>query len=301
MKKSIQVTIILALLMLCGCGREHITVEYSEKDNITDDAGNDNNVSEKTDMGEDRDSSQGAKNDNGEYRINKYGIIEPEDECTRFIVYFPYTDSKNDRMEKWSSICNLSGVERTELLTGTEASFCVKPDNINPKYYDYYVDGDEEIKKTIDERGLYIRAHIYTANDVEGVTLFMCRKAQESLKDGWNVEEWPFRIEKNEQLELEYVDWLGDDKKHVITVDNISDRAAWYLDYERDNTTCNILMSNELYKEIFGEDHDGKNIDGLYGHESFIVQSSTNMKDAVKEAIMDNGAEEISNSFFKEE
>ena len=63
-----------------------------------------------------------------------------------------------------------------------------------------------------------------------------------------------------------------------------------------------IIFPVEKYREIFGEDHDDKNIQGLDGSEWFYVQCEEGKLDEVRKEIEKIGVHEISNTgFYKED
>lgn len=192
------------------------------------------------------------------------------DVCNRFKVYFDSNEPKEDVEKKWDSICNLSSVSRTELVTNTEGRFFVNLEDVNPSFVEFYVDGEADIMERLKEKGKEIRAHIYATDDVEQVTMCVCRMTKECAEKEWNSEQWSFYIEENDEIELLFSDWLGDEQVRKIKVEKIADRLPWYLNWEFSNYDCNLLIPEKEYREWFGEDHNGKNIRGL-----LVMNSST--------------------------
>lgn len=296
MKKHFSILLcILLCTVLGGCTRQPMTAEYSEEENTID-------YGEL--HGEDSGEVQMAEGTTAhEYRSNPFGETDPMDVCNRFKVYFDSNEPKEDIEKKWDSICNLPSVSRTELVTNTEGRFFVKLEDVNPSFIEFIVDdGDTERMERLKEKGKEIRAHIYATDDVEQVTMCMCRMTKECAEKEWNSEQWSFYIEENDEIELLFSDWLGEEQVRKIKVEKIEDTLPWYLNWGFSNYDCNLLIPEKEYREWFGEDHNGKNIRGLFGCEFFYAQSVDGMKDELEKDLRKIGVHELSNAgFLKEE
>ena len=291
---------ILIALVLCSCSRERIAIE--EKADKTDDSTE--WISE--DNTEDSEKEEYHASNNEEeapvkFRTNLYGEIDPPEECSKLYVAFNKAESKETVARKWNDICNLPGIKRTKVVTGNGGTFFAEMNKVNPSYLEYYVDGDEEIRKFVEENGLEFSVTLYASDDADEITMCMWRNTIEACH--WKVEEWPFYIEENDVINLRYNDWLGDLQYRDITIQKIISTPPWYLNRPFDNTKCMIIIPDEQYREMFGEDHYNNKIRGLEGGlEWFYVQCEEGKTDEVRKKIEQMGVYEVGNvGFFKED
>lgn len=285
-KLYLAVLEIMIVSILCSCSRERIVIEQ-KPDN--------------TDAPTECVSEGKAEDSSVTFRPNPFGEIDPPDKCCKMNVFFYKDETKEAVSQKWNSICNLSGVKRTKLVTMGGGTFFVEEKYVNPLYLEYYLGGDEEIRKFVEKNGLEFTVTFYASDDVDEITMCMYKGSLEGSH--WKVEEWPFYIEENDVITLRYNnDWQEELQYQDITVQKITSELPWYLNTSFDNTQCMIIFPVEKYREIFGEDHDDKNIQGLDGSEWFYVQCEEGKLDEVRKEIEKIGVHEICNTgFYKED
>lgn len=297
MRKKLTLCMYLLIgLLQCGCSREHMTAEFSEKESCNPD---DIDVEEKGQLHDIEVSEEVSAH---EYRSNPFGVMEEDKERTRFGVYFLYGEEKEKVQEKWNTICELDDVEQAQMVTNCEGTISINCSDINPEYFKYCISLNSECEQIYKKYGMPVRTHVYAVDGIDKTALCMYRRVEASQYEGWDREEWTFYAEENSEFQIEYIDKLGDVQNHSIVIEEILDIPPWYLDYEWTNTECIILMPEDKYAGIFGEDISGKNIRGLFGSESFYIKSREGKREKLEKEVERTGIDCTSNrGYLKEE
>lgn len=284
MKKTYICIGIVALTLLTACSRGRITVEYSEPtDAPVLEAGHNND-------NQGNNESDGISS-NLEFRKNP--LCEYAEDGTIYKVWFPNTCLADEREKIWNEISSLPEVERVHRSTEEGGNLIINLDKLNPQYYRMLVDyigADENLMK---ERGWEaFQVNVYTSPDIEKNTLSMCHSAKE-LNDWWDKEEWPFYIEENDEVRLDYSYDETTNKSATVKIESITDKLPWYLNFAWTSNEAILLLKEDEYRRLFAEDDTGRNISKLSVFEWYFVESKEGCQKELEKKLLELGAKEI--------
>lgn len=287
MKRIYTCAVVMALILLSACSRERITLEYAETD-----------YEQGKEEWQDNDENNGNSiSSDLKFMKNPFYELENEQENTIYQAYFETEDLADKRKEIWDGICSLPGVERVQTTTVYSGNLRINLKNIHPEYYKRTVNNGYD-ENLLNERGyLDIRVYVYTSPDIEKNTLSMFHRAKEE-SDWWDIEEWPLYVEENTDVELIYADASAGSITSTVTIESITEQLPWYLNYSWSNNEAVLLLKEEEYSKIYGEDRDGRNISNLFGFERYYVDCKQGCQEEIEKKMLEFGTAEVSRAGY---